>query len=272
MPSLDEADIIRQLIEETNALPRHELPTGFQWAMNHPSVLAYRTKDASRYDKDMRRAYFVEKARERGLENEGSPDLRAQLLRTTADDIRALKSAYEPYGADWPIYNSARWFSSLPGAAYAGSQMLANAVDPVAKPYPEAYDDFSKNVNNLAAFAEPMGRNRNHMRDMEDMRTAMASTPWTVLRPGESDDLIRQVYSNEAEPKTGSQVLAEAGVDGPAGKVLGGVMDATIDPFFSRSKTMGQFLMDYGLGSMHETVPLAVETIRKIRPAGEAYR
>lgn len=262
----------QNLIAETDALPEHDLPAGLEWAANHPGILAYRTKNAERYDNDMRRAHFMERAQEAGLGE------------TPEDEIRKLRSPYEEYGKDWPLYNAGRWFSSLPGAAYAGSQMLANAVDsaigPKAPaPYPHAYEDLAKNVNNFVAVAEPMGVNKNHMRDMSDMRDTMASVPWQTLRPQHADAMIGEAYGKQAEPKTGRQMLDEAKADELIGrigaKVLGGMMDATIDPFFSRAKAIPQFLMDYGLGSMHETLPLAIEAAAAakeyFRPSNAVY-
>lgn len=255
-------DIIRQLIAETNALPRHELPSTWAWAKNHPGILSYRTKSPQRYDQDMRRAHFLEKVRERDRDTYwGSPE-----LLDASREMDALRSPYQEYGADWPVYNATRWFGSFPGAVYAGGQMLANAVDPVAKTYPKAYDDLARNVNNIVAVAEPLGTNKNHMRDMVEMRDAQDSIPWDAMIPRQATDkALRQRYEQRADPKIGSEYLREAKVDGPTADVLGAVMDATFDPFFSRAKTLGGFAVDYGLGTAHGTLPVAVETIRKLR-------
>lgn len=259
---------IRNLRAEAEGLPRAELPDTLSLIVNHPSVLGSRIKDEREYDKDRRRAHFIDRAEEAGLDT-----------KTTEEQIRALRSPYAEYGEDWPIYNATRWFSSFPGAVYAAGQMLANKVDPEANPYPNAYRDFAKNVNNIAVFAEPMGKNLNHMRDMEDMRTAMQALP--VDAPLQLRDHIRQAYKREADPKTGREMLEEAKAEELIGntgtRVLGGTMDATLDPFFlaGPAKTMGAFLMDYGLGSMHETLPVAIEGVRSakeyFRPSGAMY-
>lgn len=283
---------IRNLKAEAEGLPRAELPRR-SVHVPEPSVLLSRRKTADEYDKDMRRAHFLERAEEAGLRTDA-----------TENQIRQLRSPYT-YGPDSPLANAGRWFSSMPGAIYAGGQMLSNAIDPVVEPssgkttvpYPEAYDDFRKNVNNFVIFAEPMGKNLNHMRDMQDMNHALYSLPvehdlydaaarrraareLPNVRPEELPtirDMIREAYSAQAEPKIGSEYLREAGAEGILGQAgtsaLGGVMDATLDPsiFFGRAKTMGQFLMDYGLGTMHETIPAAVKAKEYFRPSDAMY-
>jgi hypothetical protein len=259
---------IRNLKAEAEGLPRSDLPDTFSLMLNHPSILGARIKDESEYDKDVRRAHFMERAQEAGFDT-----------GTTEGQIRALRSPYAEYGEDWPIHNATRWFSSFPGAVYAAGQMLANKVDPEATPYPNAYRDFAKNVNNIAIFAEPMGKNLNHMRDMEDMRSAAQSLP--VDAPLAAKEFIRGVYAAKAAPKTGREMLEEAKAEELIGRtgtrVLGGTMDATFDPFFlaGPSKTMHAFLMDYGLGSMHETLPVAAEGVRAakeyFRPSDAMY-
>lgn len=251
-------DLIRQLIAETEALPRYELPSG---AWGTPMVS--RVKSPQRYDQDMRRAYFLDKVRERAKDVYlDSPE----LLRA-ATEMKELKSPYQPYGADWPIYNAGRWMGSVPGAVYATGQMLANKVDPVANPYPNAPDDYAKNMNNALFFLdEPFGKNKNQMRDMQEMREAQDDQPWRNMIPREiTDGLAREVYAAKAEPKAGSQFLREAKVSGPAADVLGAVMDATIDPFFTPSMSWGGLAVDYGLGAAHGTVPASLEAIRKLR-------
>lgn len=265
-------DLIRQLIQETEALPRHELPGSWEWAKNHPGILSYRTKDPKRYDQDMRRAYFLQQMDKRAPAERTSEMLRAGQ----SDAIRALRSPYEPYGADGPLSNFGRLYSSLPGAVYATGQMLANKMDPEGMPYPEAYDDFAKNVNNLAVVAEPMGRNKNHMRDMQDMRDAQAMLPWHAGLAPESlprelaDAVIEDTAKRRADPKTGQEFLQDSGVQGNPALVGGALMDAVVDPLFIPGKTWMGLGADLGLGSIHGTAPVAIDALRKLnalRPA-----
>lgn len=240
---IDEAEAIRRLIAEVDALPKRELPGFASWAYNHPGVLTSRTKDPRQYDQDARRAYFLERVRkdhrdyahDRGLYHLGSDS-----------NLESLRSPYQPYSVDGPLSNAARWAQSLPAAVYATGQMLANEMDPKVRPYPDAYDDYAKNINNLAVFAEPLGVNKNHMRDMADMRDREAAMSWRRIVPQDQLEEVRQVYGQMAEPKTGSQFLGEAGVSGPAGRILGGLMDATIDPFYSPARTLKGVAVDFG--------------------------
>lgn len=256
---------IRNLRAEAEGLPKAEVPA---YRGRAPSQIWSRPKSAAEYDKDMRRAHFFDRAEEAGFDTQ-----------TTEEQIRALRSPWGEYGPDLPLSNAGRWFSSFPGAVYATGQMLANQVDPLANPYPDAYRDLAKNVNNIVIFAEPMGTNLNHMRDMSDMRDAVHAMP--IGAPLALRDEVREAYRRKADPKTGREMLEEARADELIGRtgtrVLGGTMDATFDPLFlaGPSKTWGGLFMDYGLGSMHETLPVAIEGAAAakeyLRPSGAMY-
>lgn len=264
-------DLIRQLIDETNALPKHSLPTGFDLYRQNPGRMGfgYQQKSPERYDQDMRRAHFLERLKEAD---------RTEYARVAGDDLESLRSPYQPLSADHPLVNAGRWFSSLPGAVYATGQMLANKVDPEANPYPNAADDYAKNMNNFLFFLdEPFGKNKNQMRDMQDMRTAQDAVPWDAL--GAPRDVIDQIvegpYAAKATPKSGSEFLSETHLAGPERQVLepytkpaavlgGAFMDATIDPLFGAT-TLPGLALEYGIGAAHGTVPTAIEGIRALR-------
>jgi hypothetical protein len=276
------SDIIRKLIQETEALPKAELPGAWEWAKNHPGILSYRTKEQERYDQDLRRAYFLEQMDKRAPEARTGEMLRAGSV----DAVRALRSPYEPYGDlgpasnDGPLANTMRWWGSVPGAVYATGQMLANKVDPEGMPYPNAPDDFAKNINNFVAIAEPLGKNKNHMRDMQAMREAQARLPWSAgLGPGQmpredADQLIAAIGSRQADPKGGKQFLEDAGYGGNTAMIGGALLDAFVDPLFIPGKRIAGLAADVGLGSLHGTAPIAIESVRKLnemRPAWGAY-
>lgn len=265
---MDSEDLIRQLIEETSQLPRHELPGMWDWAKGHPGILTSRTKSPERYDADMRRAHFLEQAEKRARDQFlSSPSM---LRASTPDEIRKLRSPYQPYGADSPLSNAGRWAGSLPAAVYATGQMLANEVDPEVTHYPDAYDDFAKSINNFVVVAEPMGVNKNHMRDMQEMRAEQDSLPWHSSIPRQDwDDIVNQEYALRAETKDGRQYLAEAGLTGPGAQALGLLMDATVDPLMTPSRTWGGLALDYGLGTAHGTVPAAIGAVGAMRGWGD---
>lgn len=271
---VDEAEAIRRLIAEVDALPKRELPGFASWAYNHPGILTSRTKDPRQYDQDARRAYFLERVRrdhrdfahDQGLYHLGS-----------ASNLESLRSPYQPYSSagpllaattnDSPLANAGRLFQALPGAVYASGQMLANEMDPKVRPYPDAYDDYARNINNLAVFAEPLGVNKNHMRDMADMRGREAAMSWRQIVPQEQLEEVRQAYGQLASPKDGSQFLAEAGVRGAAGRVLGALMDATIDPFYSPARTLKGVAVDFGPGLAPTLLSEGWNAVQSLRPA-----
>jgi hypothetical protein len=128
-------------------------------------------------------------------------------------------------------------------------------------------------MNNILFFMdEPFGKNQNQQRDMQEMRDAQDSIPWDAMVPrGLTDNVARQIYEPRAEPKTGKEFLGEAGVKGPVGAVFGAVMDATLDPLMTPSKTWGGLAVDYGLGTAHGTIPVAVEAAEAIRKLRDRY-
>lgn len=269
-----EAVALRNLIAETNALPPQRPEDNEEYdSLYNP--LWYRTKTQQQYDQDMRKVHFLERAKEMGLHRSGNSSISLPVLRHSEDDIRKLRSPREVYGEDWPIYNAARLFSSPPAMIYATGQMLANKVDPVANPYPNAADDYAKSMNNMLFFMdEPFGKNKNHMRDMQDMRDEMAAVPWDAgIRSPEMEDMyrasVRQAYAQKSNPKTGKEFLREAGVQRDIGDtataLAGAGMDFAIDPLMSPSNSVGGLLLDVGLGTAHETLPLGVEAIRYLR-------
>lgn len=267
-------DLIRQLIEETEALPKHRLPEDYVLMARTMFSPSTQPKLRERYDQDMRRAYFLEEAKKR------DPNYYHQNLRLRVgpeDEIRSLRSPYEKKTADSPLSTTGRWMASLPGAVYATGQMLANKFDEPGRPtFPNAYDDYAKNMNTFLVFGEPFGKNQNAMRDMMDMRDEVASTPWHAgLRPeqprrGEWDQIVEAAYSKAADPKSGREYLMEAGVPEYVAMPAGGIMDAVLDPFFFPGKTWAGLGMDLGLGSAHGTLPSAIDAVEKLnelRPA-----
>lgn len=252
------SDAIRRLIDEVDALPKHEMPGFMSWAYNHPGVLTSRTKDPRQYDADMRRAYFLERVRRDEPDYAHDAGLFHQASK---GNLAQLRSPYQPYSEDHPYLNLARWSQSLPAAVMATGQMAANEFNPKAPPYPDAYDDYAKNMNNVLMFGEPFGVNKNHMRDMADMREAEARLPWKMIVPKEALAERRALVGLLATPKTGSEYLAEAGVTGAGGEMLGRVMDATLDPFYSPSRQAIGLAADYGPGLFPEAWRVAAERL-----------
>lgn len=264
------SDAIRKLIAETEALPRQELPGFWSWAANHPSVMNYRTKSEDRYNDDLRRAHFLEEIKKRDPEYyRSSPGL---LGASDPENLKSLKSAYQPYGADHPAWNAVNWMQSLPSAIYATGQMVANEVDPVAKPYPKAYENYSKSLNTLTGM-ELAGKNESRWRDMEDMRYAQDRLPWQVLDPRYPDQAINAEYDQKSRPMEGDRYLMEAGVPEYIARPIGTGMDMTLDPWFGGIKAfnlarqglskaaMKELIPEIGFGTMGYTVPPAMRAL-----------
>lgn len=264
------SEAIRKLIAETEALPHQELPGFWSWAANHPSVMNYRTKSEDRYNDDLRRAHFLEEIQKRDPEYyRSNPGL---LRASTSDQMQSLKSPYEPYGADHPAWTTLNWAQALPSAVYATGQMVANEVDPVAKPYPQAYDNYSKAINTMTGM-ELAGKNQSRHRDMGDMRAAQEQIPWQVVDPRHDDQMINAAYDQKSRPMEGDRYLTEAGVPEYIAKPLGTTMDMTLDPWFGGVKAFNlarkglsqaaikELIPEIGFGTMGWTVPPAMRAL-----------
>jgi hypothetical protein len=274
----DEAEVIRRLIAETEALPKAELPSFMEWAAGHPSIINYRTKSPQRYDQDARRAHFMDKVLAEypgAYRSERFPEPMREALYAHHKDPNRLKSAYEPYTEDHPLVNAATWMASLPAAVAATSQMAANAVDPVARPYPKAEDNYARAVNTFTGgLTEDLGllpKNQNAMRSAMDMRDKRDSLPWKTLDTRVPDAMIDSAFASDRRLTDSVQSLRGAGVPESVAEPWGRVMDATLDPLVSLSAASKlsragknwdaskQLLGDYGIGTAGYTVPMAIQ-------------
>ena len=277
---MDDSEFIRQLIAETESLPKAELPGFMEWAAGHPSILNYRTKSPQRYDQDARRAHFMDKVLEKypgAYRSERFPEPMREALYAHHQDPKRLKSAYEPYTEDHPLVNTATWMASLPAAVAATSQMAANAVDPAQNRYPDAADDYARAVNTftfgLTEDAGLLPKNKNAMRAAVDMRDHRDAIPWKTLDTRFPDAMIDRAAAGERRMTDSVESLRGAGVPESVAEPVGRVMDATMDPLVSLSAAstlsrMGrnwdaskQLLGDYGLGTAGYTVPMAMRGV-----------
>ncbi len=260
----DGGEAIRRLMAEVDAMPRQELPGLVGWAYNHPGILTSRTKEPRQYDQDVRRAAFLERLRRDHPEAAHNAGL---FHAADAAGLEALRSPYQPYSADAPLSNAGRWMQSLPAAVYATGQMAANEFNPKSPPYPQAYDDYAKNMNNFLVFGEPFGVNQNHMRDMADMRQREAAMPWKQIVPEQQLEDARAIQGLLAEPKSGREFLSEAGVDGTVAAAWGGLMDAVIAPLYSPAKTLKGVAIDYGPSVAPGLIGGAYQALDAVRPS-----
>lgn len=243
----DDADLLRQLIEESKALPEAELPGMMSWAYNHPSIINYRTKSQDRYDDDHRRAYVLDKLLEkypRSYPQKFHPSVSAAMLAHSRDPQK-LKGAYEPYTADHPLMNTGIWMQSVPAMVYAAGEGLANKIDPAAPRNPNAGKDFQKAANTfLVGVPEDLGlteKNLSSWRDSSDMRDARDSVGTFVLDPSRADQMIDSYYGQKRVPLEGDRFLERSGVPSQYSKWLGLGMDLALDP-------MSNFLPAYKAG------------------------
>jgi len=289
--------ILARIQEETDALPAHSLPGFFSWAAGHPGIVNYRTKNAEKYDADMRRAHFLERAESEvgPARTWGNYGLGTLAGLTTSENMKNLRSAYEPYasegqvlGEDHPVYNVSQWMQSMPSTAYATGQMLANEVRPAGDPhhvdlYPDSYKAYAKSMNTLGlGIPGKLGLlpDESRWKDLQGMREEMARPPgdqpaWRTLDPRMWEAAVQA--SRPSDMIEGREFLKDAGVSEQYANFAGDFMDATLDPFNNiapalkmarvgqASKAAKALALDYGLGTAGTTVPAGIDAVQQIR-------
>lgn len=272
-------DFIRQLVADTEALPKAKPPTGLSAWMNHPGIISYEAKSPEQYDQDQRRKYFLDKLSDYAGEYPAGRvrdlPLQQALMSYRSGEYPDLGSAYEDRFWDGrnPLIKGMQWFASMPATAYNAALSLGNMVDPEARPYPDAEKNLARSINTLTmGGAEDAGhvpKGTGYIADdyvRENERRGQV--PWDMLDPRMAYDVIgtkRQQDIDKSIP-AGRQYLEGLGVDPKVALVGGGVMDAMLDPFTATGATlkaaraggpaMKMLMQDHALGFL----PVALET------------
>jgi len=246
---------LRQLIEETKALPQAKMPGALSRAFWHPGVLSYETKSPRQYDQDMRRKHFLDKLNERYGANPtylGSA-LSGPLVAYRAGEMDDLGTPYQkfgsikdplagvvdiPYDGRMPLAKAFQWFSAPAAVAINASKVVANRIDPAQRRYPDAEKNLAKAINTATIYgAEDSGFVPKGTGTAFDEYTKetdeRSSIPWQHLdaRPAyEAGSYSRQAKIDEAIPSSW-QSLEQAGVPAWLAALWGGVMDTVLDPF-----------------------------------------
>jgi len=290
----EDQDFLRQLIAETNALPKHAMPGRLAMIVNHPGVLAYEAKTPEQYDEDMRRAHFLDRINKQY--DRPVAFMPASLARVATDrkhgKLDKLSSPYDRRGymaPGAPLHNAMAWWSSLPAVAYAASAKLANAVDPEAPWDDKADDKFNSSLNTLTVYgAEDAGLVPKNTPTVMDVaasgRDARGAVRWDEqLDPRMVNDAISQDTAAKqlAITPDGYSHLKRLGASNRAAMWGGLAMDSIVDPYSNllpaarlaragRQRAAAKELMkDFGLGF---GVGAAVEAPAVYDQAGQAIR
>lgn len=250
----DPGELIRRLAAEVDRLPTPPERSMLRDFYEHPGFLTHRKKTPERLKADAQRQAFFDK-----LLDAYGPDVRQwQVLpeqlqsqmayyRDDADGFRSgMKSAYEPtgvMGAGSGLRAGVTWMQSVPGMAYAGSEMLANRVSDAvdagygrpasgsyANPNPER--EFVQQFNTFTAPLQTASDVSDDYSAWSKQRAARQAFPedWQVLEPPR--DLASAAEVAAAPIPEGEKLLERYGVPKTPARVWGAVMDDTLNPFW----------------------------------------
>lgn len=237
-----DADFIRQLIAETEALPRAEMPGRLSLMVNHPGILSYETKTPDQYDADLRRRHFLEKASER-YPNASylPPEIAGPVIDYRQGRLGDLGSAYQHNGVfsgRSPVAKGMNVLGAIPAIPINASRMLAHNIDPVQDRFPDAGRNLAVAANTLSMYGlEDAGVVPQGTGTIEEEYDAEAEArgqvPWQVLDRRNPDAGIREATDARLARTipTSSEHLMEAGVPWYAALPLGGGMDMMMDPY-----------------------------------------
>lgn len=275
MPTSENGDAyLRQLLDEARQMKTKPLPTGASWGWN-PSYLTHGIDTQAEWDEDQRHDYVLSKLAAT------YPDPRMSLPNRLAQEVEAYKEGRRKdiqspyhyrgwYTSGAPLHNVVQGISALPSLAYAGSAMLANAVDPVAPYDPNAKKTWDSSLNTLTAYgAEAAGlvpKGTPTFADVaEDARQQRGDTrgrlaanksreAWNADTQAEADKRTDSMYID------GTEHYERAGVPKPAAYFLGAFSDSALDPwgglgFAARTARAGKpmralrdLISEFGLG------------------------
>jgi hypothetical protein len=168
------------------------------------------------------------------------PRIAAEIGSYERGELDNLKSPYHWRGLftpGAPLYNSVAWFSSVPQVAVAGSQRLANWVDPEANPYPNAKKQFDSALNTATFYgAEGAGlvpKGTPTVVDVaEDAREMRGRRP-AGYPPTAWDETVSHAAQKKASELqlSASDSLKASGVPAVPAMIAGTAMDSVLDPF-----------------------------------------
>jgi hypothetical protein len=222
------------------------LPGALSMFVGHPGVYAYEYDSPKEYENDQRRAELLRRlakyADANNLNPMGAfpPDLAGDVMAYKRGRIDETPYHYRGYTAPGsPAHNFFQVFGGIGGAAINSGKMLANAIDPDQKRYPNAKRDFDRSVNTATMYAaEDYGwlpKGTGTTADIaEDARMQRGEAPWdaTSSKVRAYYDFLKAKASDEIDRSVpdGVRHLSDHGVPAPLAVIGGSAMNMILDP------------------------------------------
>jgi hypothetical protein len=168
------------------------------------------------------------------------PRIASEIGSYERGELDSLKSPYHWRGVlapGAPLYNAVAVFSAVPQMAAAGSQRLANWVDPKGNPYPNAKKQFDSALNTATMYgAEERGwvpKGTPTVVDVAEQARQMRGQRPANIAPAAWDEIVSGVAQQQAADLqlSASNSLHAAGVPKTAAMILGTGMDSVMDPW-----------------------------------------
>jgi hypothetical protein len=195
------------------------------------------------------------------------PRLAADIGSYERGELGDIQSPYH-YRGWWtpgaPLYDVVQNFASVPQMAVAGSQRLANWVDPEATPYPKAKQQFDSALNSFTGYgAEAMGlvpKGTPTMADVAEEARAMRGNRPEGYWPGAWNDAVSGYASQRGGELqlSAADSLEAAGVPRTPALIAGTAMDSVLDPWNglggavkaarAGKRALGSLVGEFGLG------------------------
>ena len=267
----------------------------------YPNSLGRLARSVIGYEMDSQKEWEDKQRQEKLLQRlstiHSTPADRAKIDPRIASEIDSyqrgeLDSLKSPYhwrgvfapGAPW--YNTMSMFGAVPQMAVAGSQRLANWVDPEANPYPNAKKQFDSALNTATLYgAEERGwvpRGTPTAADVAEQARQMRGRRPENIAPGAWDEIVSGVSQKQAADLhlSASDALHAAGVPKTAATILGTGMDSVMDPWNglghavsaarAGKRALGALVGEFGTGqaliSPSYGIPLLSNLIPELAP------
>jgi hypothetical protein len=195
------------------------------------------------------------------------PRIASEIGSYQRGELDSLKSPYHWRGVftpGAPLYNAMSAMSAVPQMAVAGSQRLANWVDPEATPYPNAKKQFDSALNTATLYgAEAVGmvpKGTPTVVDVAEQAREMRGRRPANIAPGAWDEIVSGVAQKQAADLqlSASDSLQAAGVPEIPALIAGTAMDSVLDPFNglghavkaarAGTRAIGALASEFGLG------------------------
>ena len=237
---------IKDAYAAAEAMKTKPLPGTLSMWAGHPGFYAYENDTPKEYENDQRRAELLRRLAKYADDNKLNPQ--GAFPAHIAADVNAYKRGeidetpyhYRGYVAPGsPIHNAFQVLGGTGGAAINAGKMLANAIDPVQKRYPNAKRDFDRSLNTATMYAAegygwvPKGTGTT-AEISEDYRRRRGQAPWGAWAQETQRyyDILQAQSAKEIDDSNPSPVqhLIDHGVPVPAAVLGGGVMGMILDP------------------------------------------